>query len=199
MRIIKADFVKSALKPEQYPKYNHPECAFIGKSNVGKSSLINMITNRKNLVKTGSKPGMTQMINFFLINDKYSFVDLPGYGFAKAPENVRKQFKPMIETYFKNRENLKIVFLLIDCRREVTDIEKNMITLLSSLKIPTAIIMTKTDKLTKNQNAQNTFRIADQLNIEKEWIIHASALKNTGKREIISLINEYSHTSIGSV
>lgn len=190
MKINQAEFVKSSTSKSNFPEFQYPEFAFIGKSNVGKSSLINYITGRKNLVKTGSRPGVTQLINFFLINKKISFVDLPGYGFAKVPDRIRKRFKPMINEYFENRENLKAVFLLIDARRDTTPYEFELITKLSELKIPICIVMTKADKLSKNKAASSRAKIAKSLEIDKEWIIATSVLKNTGKNEILSIIGE---------
>lgn len=191
MKIKTAEFIKSATKNSGYPNYIFPEFAFIGKSNVGKSSLINMITGRKSLVKTGSRPGVTQLINFFLINNNTSIVDLPGYGFAKVPERIRKNFYPMIKEYFSSRENLKAVFVLVDSRRDVTDKEKEIITLLSDNNIPTCIVMTKSDKLSKNQLNKQRFKTAKSLGIEIDWIICSSVLKNTGKKEILEIIDSF--------
>lgn len=191
MKINNAEFIKSCNDSSKYPVYNYPEFAFMGRSNVGKSSLINYLTNRKSLVKTGSTPGVTQMVNFFLINDKLSFVDLPGYGYAKVPIRVKKAFIPMIKNYFKSRENLRVVFMLIDCRRDPGEQEKKIISLLSELEIPTGIILTKTDKLNRNKLNANKFSIAKSLKIEIDWMIETSTLKKTGKHEILSLINNY--------
>ncbi|MFW5770211.1 MAG: ribosome biogenesis GTP-binding protein YihA/YsxC, partial [Spirochaetota bacterium] len=124
MKINKAEFIKSAVKPEQYPQLPYPEFAFAGRSNVGKSSLINMVTGNSRLVKVGSKPGVTKTINFFSINDTICMADLPGYGYAKVPMELKKQFYPMIKLYFSNRDRLKLVFLLIDIRRVPGDFEK---------------------------------------------------------------------------
>src|ERR1035437_4044080 len=113
--IIKStEFIKSAVKPNQYPEGNLPEIAFAGRSNVGKSSLINVLVNRKNLVRTSSTPGRTQLINFFNVNGRFTLVDLPGYGFAKVPLAVKKEWGPMMETYFASRSNLKGVGLIFD-------------------------------------------------------------------------------------
>ena len=106
MKIRAVEFIKSAVKPAQYPEYDFPEIAFAGRSNVGKSSLINTLINRKDMVKTSSRPGCTQLINFFLINDGLSLVDLPGYGYAKVSKKIRAQWQPMVETYMGTRKNL---------------------------------------------------------------------------------------------
>ena len=117
MHIKSAEFVTSAVKPDQYPPESLPEIAFAGRSNVGKSSLINTLINRRRLVKTSSRPGRTQLLNFFIINDAFHMVDLPGYGYAKVPESVRRQWGPMIERYLTDRQTLRAVVLIVDTRR----------------------------------------------------------------------------------
>jgi len=117
MIIKSAEFVTSAVKPAQYPPADMPEIAFAGRSNVGKSSLINSLVNRKRLVKISTTPGRTQLVNFFAINRAVTFVDLPGYGYARVPLPIKKTWGPMVETYLKDRENLKGVVLLMDMRR----------------------------------------------------------------------------------
>jgi GTP-binding protein len=117
MKVFSAEFIKSATKPSEYPAGTLPEIAIAGKSNVGKSSLINTLVNRKNLAKTSTQPGRTQTINFFRVNEKISLVDLPGYGFAKAPLEVRRAWKPMVETYLQTREAIRLVILILDSRR----------------------------------------------------------------------------------
>ena len=117
MLVRSAKFICSAVTPEQYPLTDLPEVAFAGRSNVGKSSLINKILNRKKLVRTSKTPGRTQLLNFFEINGIYRFVDLPGYGYAKVPDEVRKRWRPMVETYLTTRENMRGIVLLLDLRR----------------------------------------------------------------------------------
>ncbi|HWU37618.1 MAG TPA: ribosome biogenesis GTP-binding protein YihA/YsxC, partial [Candidatus Acidoferrum sp.] len=117
MKVLSAEFVKSATKPSEYPPGNLPEIAIAGKSNVGKSSLINTLVNRKNLARTSSSPGRTQVINFFRVNGNLSLVDLPGCGFAKVPLEVREAWKPMVETYLQTREAIRLVILILDSRR----------------------------------------------------------------------------------
>ena len=117
MNILNIQFVKSCASASQFPRYQHPEIAFFGRSNVGKSSLINMLMKKKNLVKTGSKPGVTKTVNFFLLNDSISIADLPGFGYAKVPLEIKKAFLPLIKRYIDSRDNLKLAFLLIDIRR----------------------------------------------------------------------------------
>lgn len=127
MQVNIAQFVTSAVKPAQYPTAGHPEVAFAGRSNVGKSSLINTLVNRKRLVKTSSTPGRTQLINFFLVNGNLSLVDLPGYGYAKVPESVKKKWGPMVETYIETRSSLAAVVLLMDLRRTPREEEFRLI------------------------------------------------------------------------
>jgi len=142
--IIKsAEFVTSAVKPSQYPPAVLPEIAFAGRSNVGKSSLINTLVNRKRLVKTSSTPGRTQLINFFNINEKFSFVDIPGYGYAKVPASVKKKWGPMIETYITTRKTLKGVVLIMDLRRTPGPEEMNMLDWLNHYDIPSVPVLTK--------------------------------------------------------
>src|SRR4030043_236289 len=117
MKIPSADFIKSAVWPPQYPPATLPEIAFVGRSNVGKSSLINVLVGRKSLAKTSDTPGRTQLINFFTINEKISFVDLPGYGFAKVARSVKKNWGEMVEVYLSQRSNLALVVLILDIRR----------------------------------------------------------------------------------
>ncbi|WP_298438357.1 ribosome biogenesis GTP-binding protein YihA/YsxC, partial [Geobacter sp.] len=127
MHVTSAEFVKSATKPANYPPEEFPEVAFAGRSNVGKSSLINVLVNRKGLVRTSSTPGRTQLINFFLVNGGLMLVDLPGYGFAKVPLAVKKQWGPMMETYLSTRRTLGCVVLILDIRRVPTEEDRQML------------------------------------------------------------------------
>ena len=192
MKVKEIYFLKSARKVEQYPPYDYPEFAFFGKSNVGKSSLINMVMGKKNLVKTGQKPGMTQLINFFILNETISIVDLPGYGYAKAPKKVRQSFNTMLREYISSRENLKLAFLLMDIRRVPSSFEHEMIQLLHSNKIPVAITLTKTDKVSKGLKAKNTKIIIDELGVDKDSIFYTSAHNGDGKKDILRIIKDYS-------
>jgi len=191
MKIEQADFLKSCRKISELPEYQHPEFAFLGRSNVGKSSLINMILGRKKLVKTGGKPGVTIALNFFLINEKLSFVDLPGYGYAKLPLELKKSFWPLIERYISQRSNLKLAFLLIDIRRKPGEEEKKIINLLAQQKIPTAITLTKCDKISKMQIQKNSQAIQEILSIDQEAIFYTSALKKQGRKELLKLVSDY--------
>jgi len=150
MKIKTAEFVTSATEPSQYPPALLPEIAFAGRSNVGKSSLINTLVNRKRLVKTSSTPGRTQLINFFDINQQMGFVDLPGFGYARVPRAVKKKWGPMIETYLSGRETLKGVVVIMDIRRIPGQEELNLLGWLDHYSITGISVLTKTDKLSKN-------------------------------------------------
>ncbi|MBW1726766.1 MAG: YihA family ribosome biogenesis GTP-binding protein [Deltaproteobacteria bacterium] len=181
MIIKSAEFVKSAIKPEQYPAAVLPEIAFTGRSNVGKSSLINTLINRKRLVKTSATPGRTQLINFFLINKTFSFVDLPGFGYAKVPVSVRRKWGPMIETYLSTRKTLKGVVLIMDVRRIPGIQELNFIEWLYYYNIPGILILTKADKLSKTKQLKQHIAIAKALSVDKDDLILFSAKSRLGK------------------
>jgi len=184
MIIKSAEFIKSAVKPSQYPDAVLPEFAFTGRSNVGKSSLINTLVNRKRLVKTSSTPGRTQLINFFLINKMFSFVDLPGFGYAKVPESVRRKWGPMIETYLSTRKTLKGVVLIMDIRRIPGIQELNFIEWLYYYNIPGMLILTKADKLSKAKQLKQHITIAKALSVHKDDLILFSTKSRLGKDAI---------------
>jgi len=163
MKTLSAEFIKSATAPSHYPEGVFSEVAFVGRSNVGKSSLINTLVGRKNLAKTSNTPGRTQLVNFFLINGRYSFVDLPGYGFARVPEAVRRNWGPMVETYLSQRPNLRLVILIMDIRRDPAAHDMDLLQWLNHYRIPALLVLTKTDKLSKSQVRIHARRIADTL------------------------------------
>ena len=181
MIIKSAEFITSAAKPSHYPKRALPEIAFAGRSNVGKSSLINTLVNRKHLVKTSSTPGRTQLINFFDINGHMGFVDLPGYGYAKVPISVRKKWGPMIETYLSDRETLRGVVVIMDIRRIPRQEELNLLAWLNHYAIASILVLTKTDKLSKNKQTQQHQRIARAIERPKNDLILFSAKTRRGK------------------
>ena len=184
MIIKSAEFVTSAVKPSQYPPAVLPEIAFAGRSNVGKSSLINTLVNRKRLVKTSSTPGRTQLINFFNINEVFSFVDIPGYGYAKVPASVKKKWGPMIETYITTRNTLKGVVLIMDVRRIPGPEEMNMLDWLNHYDIPSLSVLTKSDKLSKTRQQKQLKEIANTLSADKNNLILFSAKSRQGKDEV---------------
>jgi GTP-binding protein len=195
MKINDVVFVKSAVKPAHYPEYDFPEIAFAGRSNVGKSSLINTLIQRKDMVKTSSRPGCTQLINFFLVNDDLSFVDLPGYGYAKVSKKIRAQWQPMVETYLSTRKSLLGLILLIDIRRDARKEEFEMAEYLAGKGIPFLVVLTKADKLSKTRQANRLDAICGQLGRDRNGVILFSAKTRQGRQtvldEITNLIDWY--------
>jgi GTP-binding protein len=163
MKILSAEFIKSATAPLHYPEGVLPEVAFVGRSNVGKSSLINALVGQKNLAKISNTPGRTQLVNFFLINHHYVFVDLPGYGFARVPEAVRRNWGPMVETYLKERPNLRLVILIMDIRRDPAAHDMDLLQWLNHYRIPVLLALTKIDKLSKSQVQRRARQIEKML------------------------------------
>ena len=194
MKIKKIHYLKSCVKASGFPAYKYPEFAFMGRSNVGKSSLINMLMGQKSLVKTGSKPGVTKAINFFVLNDNTSIADLPGYGYAKLPKELRKSFLPLIKSYINNRKNLKLAFLLIDIRRIPDSFEFDIISLLTKNKVPMVITLTKCDKLSKNKRQKQIKTIIENLEIDKDSIFLSSSQTGEGKKELVKLMDEFMET-----
>ena len=181
MKILSAEFITSATKPDQYPPVKYPEMAFAGRSNVGKSSLINTLVNRKRLVKTSSTPGRTQLINFFDINNLITFVDLPGYGYAKVPIAVRKKWGPMIETYLSGRRSLKGVVVIMDIRRIPRQEEHNLIAWLEHYSIARILVLTKADKLSKTKQDQRRAAVAGSMEVDSSELILFSAKSRQGR------------------
>jgi len=196
MIVKNVTFLKSCTQAGQFPSYKYPEFAFFGKSNVGKSSLLNMILGKKGLVKTGSRPGVTKTVNFFIVNDNRSFADLPGFGYAKLPLGIKRTLLPMIKEYIVKRDNLILAFLLIDIRRIPGDYETDIIRLLGEKKIPVAIVLTKCDKVSKNQRQKNISEIQKTLELDRDSFFPTSAETGEGKKELLKLINEFSSRKI---
>jgi GTP-binding protein len=191
MKIKTAKFVISNTDITKCPTDNLPEYAFIGRSNVGKSSLINSLTNHKNLAKTSGKPGKTQLINHFIINDEWFLVDLPGYGYAQVSKNKREVFQQFIRDYFLQRNQLICTFVLVDSRHDAQKIDLEFMEFLGYNQIPFAIIFTKVDKLGKSQRNQNIKKYKKQLLETWEEIppyFLTSATDDTGKEEVLDYI-----------
>lgn len=184
MKITSAEFVTSAWMPSDYPKDSLPEVVFAGRSNVGKSSLINALINRKKLVKTSSTPGKTQSINFFNINDGITFVDLPGYGYAKAPLELRKRWKHLVEDYLKTRETIKLVILILDVRRIPCREDIELIEWFDFYQVPRVIVLNKTDKLSKTKLKEQIELIKKSLPLKDNNPIPFSSVTKEGKEEI---------------
>lgn len=195
MKINTLEFIKSAVWPPQYPPATMPEIAFVGRSNVGKSSLINTLVGRKNLAKTSNTPGRTQLINFFAINKIISFVDLPGYGFAKVAQSVKKDWGDMIEAYLGERQSLALVVFILDIRRDPSVEDLSLRDWLMHYNIPYVYILTKADKLSNNQAIAQTRRIekAMRLSLENKFIVF-SARTQKGKSDIWQFIEGHLST-----
>jgi len=187
VKISSARFSKSATRPDDFPRDQRPEIAFCGRSNVGKSSLLNALTNVGGLARTSSSPGRTQTINFFVINESMYFVDLPGYGYAKVSKRIRESWGPMIEDYLRNREHLNLAFMIVDSRMAPTDSDVMMKQWLDRCRIPTTVVLTKTDKISNNQLHQALRRGTQTLNAKE--IIAFSAVTGAGKEAILARIS----------
>ncbi|WP_396182411.1 ribosome biogenesis GTP-binding protein YihA/YsxC [Flavobacterium sp.] len=193
MKITTAEFIISNSEVSKCPKDPLPEYAFIGRSNVGKSSLINMLTNQKSLAKTSSKPGKTQLINHFKINNNWFLVDLPGYGYAKVSKKSKDVFQKFVTDYFEKREQLVCAFVLIDIRLEAQKIDLEFITYLGVTEVPFCIIFTKADKIgkTRIQSHITAYRKQVLASGWEEMPQHfvTSATEMTGKEELLSFID----------
>lgn len=190
MRLINFKFVKSASKPAEFIVDELPQVAIVGRSNVGKSSLINMLANNKKMAKTSSTPGRTRLVNYFDIDGKVYLVDLPGYGFAQASKSIKKEWDRVLDDYFNNTHNLKLVLLLIDCRHLPSELDVMMLNYLVELNIPYQIVLTKADKLSKNQLVKNINDISNHIRHNKSMFISTSADKKQGAEQIALAIEK---------
>jgi len=189
MIVHSADFVTSAPALKSCPPADWPEIAFAGRSNVGKSSLINCLLNRKGLVRTSSTPGRTQLLNFFAINQALYFVDLPGYGFARAPRSVREQWQPMVHGYLHGRSTLKAVVWLLDVRRDPSSEDLQFLDWLEGSEIPTIPVVTKVDKISRNQLQRRMAKIAGSTGLSADLFTPFSVLNRQGYDEVWELIS----------
>ena len=190
MKIISAKFLTGAVSCKQYPDSVCPELAFVGRSNVGKSSLINSLLNRKKLVKTSQTPGKTQEINFFKINNNFIFADLPGYGFAKVPQIVRKHWKKMIEDYLLKRETLLAVIFIIDMRRNPSPLDIDLKTWLETHDIEYLLIATKMDKLSQSEASKQVKKLnVAYFNEGEDKLLVYSSKSGRGRKELWQEIN----------
>ena len=192
MKINSAVFLSSSPDLKHCPESDLPEIAFIGRSNVGKSSLINMLTGRKNLAKISQTPGKTRLINHFRINDEWMLVDLPGYGYAKLSKTEKEKIDKMIRGYLAKRKSLQLTFQLIDARHELLPIDRNFMEWLIHNRLPFAFLLTKTDKLSHNRLSANVISLRTAFGkIDQGLIaIPTSSAKNKGKEEILDHISE---------
>lgn len=192
MKVTSADIVISAVKPDQYPVVDLPEFALAGRSNVGKSSFINKMLNRKALARTSSKPGKTQTLNFFLINEIMHFVDVPGYGYAKVSKKEREAWGKMIETYLTSREQLKAVVQIVDLRHPPTQDDIMMYDFLKHYEIPCIIIATKADKVPKSKWQKHIKITKETLDLDpNDHLILFSSETGQGKDEAWSVLQSY--------
>ena len=192
MQIDNVELTNCAVRASQYPEEGKPEFLLVGRSNVGKSSFINTIINRKNFAHTSSKPGKTQTLNFYLVNKSFYLVDVPGYGYATVSHERRKKFAVMIEDYLKSRESLKCVFLLIDYRHKPTEDDCLMYDFLKYYNLKIKIVATKYDKVSKNSREKQNKLIKDTLKLPKdEEFITFSTVYKTGKEEVYEAIKEF--------
>lgn len=192
MKVHSADIVISAVAKKQYPKSALPEIALAGRSNVGKSSFVNTLIDRKKLARTSSKPGRTQTLNFYLIEDKFHFVDLPGYGYAKVSKKERAKWGEMIEEYFANRKQLQAVVSLIDMRHDPSEGDVQMYDFLKYYGFPVILVATKADKVPKNKKNQQVERIKKVLNFdENDAFVVFSTVTKEGKAEAWDAIEAF--------
>ena len=194
MKINTAEFIISNSDVKKCPKDNLPEYAFIGRSNVGKSSLINMLTNNKNLAKTSARPGKTKLINHFKINSNWYLVDLPGYGYAKVSKTTKEKFQKFITEYFEKREQLVCAFVLIDIRHEAQKIDLEFINYLGEAQVPFCIVFTKADKITEKKAEENIAAYREKL-LAGDWeempkYFVTSSSKSVGREALLEYIGE---------
>jgi GTP-binding protein len=192
----KAKFVKTAILPKDYPVIRNargqvlPEVAVAGRSNVGKSSLLNHLFHSKHLVKTSSTPGKTQALNFFIFEDHLAFADLPGYGYAQVPQSVKKQWGPMVRSYLEKRETLKLILFLIDIRRIPNEDDLQLLDWIAHEQKAMILVLTKVDKVNRNERKLNTEKIIESLGAGNVHYVYYSATKNQGRRELLAMIEE---------
>ena len=189
MVIKKAEIIATVVRPDQYPAEGPPEVAFAGRSNVGKSSLLNLITNRRRLAKVSGSPGKTQTINFYSINDDlFRIVDLPGYGYARVSKSISETWGGMVESYLGGRDTLKGVCVLVDIRHEPTEKDLQLFDYLVLCGIPSLVVATKSDKLSANGRAKQLAVIRRSLGVKR--VVSVSALKRTGVEELLEAMGE---------
>lgn len=191
MKVNSVELSISAVRRSQYPVDKKPEFLIVGKSNVGKSSFINTIMCRKNFARTSATPGKTQTLNFYLVNNEFYFVDVPGYGFAKVDKSLKQKFGLMMEEYLEERNNLKKVFMIIDIRHKPSNEDVMMYEYLKHYQIPMTIIATKSDKLSNNQIERSKKIIVQTLKMESdESLVLFSALTKKGREEVYTIMDK---------
>jgi len=192
MKIKSAEFLRSAVNPSGFPAAGLPEVALAGRSNVGKSSLINTLVNRKSLARTSKTPGCTRTINFFIVNGAFYLVDLPGYGYANVPERERENWREMVEGYLEGRDNLRGLLLLVDSRHPLSNLDIQMGEWIKYAGIPSAVVATKADKLSRSQLSQSVKSIKDTLLLgEAVPVVPFSAKSGQGREEVLKIIGRW--------
>lgn len=187
-------FIKTATQLKEYPLLKDdagkilPEIAVAGRSNVGKSSLLNHLFNAKGLVKTSATPGKTQALNFFTVNNELVFADLPGYGYAEVPPKIRKQWGPMVQTYLDKRENLKLILFLFDIRRQPNEEDLQMLDWILHSQKGMILVLTKVDKVNQSERTKNTKKILEAFNLDNLHYLHYSVLKESSRLPLIHMI-----------
>jgi len=195
MKITSSEFIISAVGPKQYPTTGLPEIALVGRSNVGKSSMLNCFLNRKNFARTSSRPGKTATLNYYLINEAWYFVDLPGYGFAQVSKDTRAQWGRMIDSYLNNRKEMRAVIQLVDMRHPPSKDDQAMHHWLMVKEIPTLVVATKADKIARGQIPKHLKEIKEGLELPgTDVILPFSAETALGKEELHSLVAEITGT-----
>lgn len=188
----KAEFVKSVFRPNQAPRPTRPSIVFAGRSNVGKSSLINSLLRRKNLAKTSSAPGRTREIVYFSVNDRFYFVDIPGYGYAKAPKKVQAQWRPMIESFLTKAEGLRLVVVILDARRDPSEDDLQLVAWLQSIGLPFIFVVNKIDKVRKTHRDRRLREIAERVGLaSREGLLPYSSQDGTGRLELVRVLFEH--------
>lgn len=190
VKILDVKLEISAVRLSQFPTDNKNEFLLVGRSNVGKSSFINTLINRKNFARTSAKPGKTQTLNFYLVNNYFYLVDAPGYGFAKVSKQLKEKFGLIMEEYLKSRDNLKMVFMLIDFRHKPTEDDVMMYNYLKYYNVPVTIICTKVDKVSKNAHQKSINLITKTLNVPAEDLILFSSVTKMGRQEVYNKLVE---------
>lgn len=191
IRFINVQFIKSASKKDDFILDELSQVAIVGRSNVGKSSLINMLTNNSKMAKTSNTPGRTRLVNYFNVNNQFYLVDLPGYGFHKAGKTLGETWDKVMNDYFVNNEKLKLVMVLLDSRIMPSELDKQMLDYLAELEIPHIVVLTKTDKLSRSEINNNVMKIAKDIMHNKDVIIPTSSIKKIGADKIANIIGKY--------
>ncbi len=191
VRFVNVKFVKSASKKAEFLVDELPQIAIVGRSNVGKSSLINMLTNNSKMAKTSSTPGRTRLVNYFNVNNRFYLVDLPGYGFHKAGKTIADAWDKVMNDYFVENAQLKLVLVLLDCRHAPAELDKQMLDYLATNELPSILVLTKTDKISRSDLNLQIEKISKDLRFNKTHILPTSAEKKQGSTQIAEILAEY--------